>query len=68
MEKKQSNRSTEVLAILQQAGEDFVSGEQLCQKLGVSRTAVWKIIKKLKEDGYDIEGVSNRGYRLKEEP
>ena len=68
MEKKQSNRSTEVLAILQQTGEDFVSGEQLCQKLGVSRTAVWKIIKKLKEDGYDIEGVSNRGYRLKEEP
>ena len=32
--------------------------------LGVSRTAVWKNIKKLKEEGYPIEAVTNKGYRL----
>ena len=32
--------------------------------LGVSRTAVWKNINKLKEDGYPIEAVTNKGYRL----
>ena len=44
--------------------DDYVSGQQLCEALGVSRTAVWKIIKKLKEDGYPIEAVTNKGYRL----
>ena len=32
--------------------------------LGVSRTAVWKNIQKLKEEGYPIEAVTNKGYRL----
>lgn len=53
---------------MQEAGAEYISGEALCQRLGVSRTAVWKIIGKLKEDGYEIEGVSNRGYRLKQLP
>ena len=44
--------------------DDYVSGQQLCETLGVSRTAVWKIIKRLKEDGYPIEAVTNKGYRL----
>ena len=44
--------------------DEYVSGQQLCEALGVSRTAVWKIIKKLKEDGYPIEAVTNKGYRL----
>ena len=42
----------------------YVSGQQLCETLGVSRTAVWKIIKKLTEEGYPIEAVTNKGYRL----
>ncbi|MFV0465890.1 MAG: biotin--[acetyl-CoA-carboxylase] ligase [Lachnospiraceae bacterium] len=42
----------------------FVSGQELCEQLGVSRTAVWKEIKKLQTKGYQIEAVSNRGYRL----
>lgn len=62
------DRKSEVLALLQASGDQFVSGEQLCRKLEVSRTAVWKIIQKLKEDGYEVEGVSNRGYRLKHLP
>ena len=42
----------------------YLSGQQLSEALGVSRTAVWKIIRKLKQDGYPIEAVTNKGYRL----
>ena len=42
----------------------YLSGQQLSEALGVSRTAVWKIIGKLKQDGYPIEAVTNKGYRL----
>lgn len=48
--------------------EDYVSGQQLCDRLGVSRTAVWKVINQLKEEGYQIESVSRKGYRLVESP
>lgn len=44
--------------------QDYVSGQEICEKLGVSRTAVWKVIKQLQNEGYDIEGVNNKGYRL----
>ena len=37
--------------------DDYVSGQALCEKLGVSRTAVWKSIQSLREDGYVIEAV-----------
>ena len=43
---------------------DFVSGQQLCGELAVSRTAVWKAVEKLREEGYPIEAVTGRGYRL----
>ena len=45
-----------------------MSGQQLCDRLGVSRTAVWKVMKQLKEEGYQIESVPSRGYRLVESP
>ncbi len=44
--------------------QDYVSGQDLCRILGVSRTAVWKNVRSLQEDGYEIEAVTNRGYRL----
>lgn len=44
--------------------QDFVSGQELCESFGISRTAVWKMINQLKEDGYQIEAVTNKGYRL----
>lgn len=43
----------------------FVSGEALAEKCMVSRAAIWKAIKTLEEKGYDIEAVTNRGYRLR---
>lgn len=48
--------------------EEFLSGQQLCSRLGVSRTAVWKVITQLKEEGYQIESVRNKGYRLLSAP
>lgn len=54
---------TKILQILRQRRE-YVSGQELCEKLGVSRTAVWKAIQQLRENGYEIEAVQNRGYRL----
>lgn len=46
----------------------FISGEEISKKLGISRTAVWKHINVLKEQGYEIESVNKKGYRLKESP
>lgn len=45
--------------------DNFISGEEISEKLGISRAAVWKHIKTLKENGYDIESVNKVGYRLK---
>lgn len=44
--------------------QDYVSGESLSSTLNVSRTAIWKHIKNLKEKGYIIEGISKKGYKL----
>ena len=46
--------------------ENYVSGEELARQTGVSRAAVWKAIKSLKKSGYDIEGVTKCGYKLKQ--
>lgn len=42
----------------------FVSGEEIARKVGVSRTAVFKHIRLLRRDGYSIESVRGKGYRL----
>lgn len=55
---------TKILQVLRQNQETYVSGQELCEQLGVSRTAVWKAIKQLKETGYVIEAVQNKGYHL----
>ena len=52
----------EILKILKKE-KDYVSGQELCESLGVSRTAVWKAIRQLEEQGYVIEAVRNKGYR-----
>ena len=57
----------DILALLRNS-EDYVSGQQLCDKFGVTRTAVWKAVGKLKEEGYRIESVPRKGYRLVESP
>ena len=56
-------KKDEILKRLRQAG-GYVSGQELCEQYGVSRTAVWKAIKQLEKDGYTIEAITNKGYRL----
>ena len=53
---------------LLQSTEGFLSGQELSDHLNVSRTAVWKVMKSLEEEGYEIEAVRNKGYSLKKEP
>lgn len=57
----------QLLRILLEA-KDFVSGEEMSHSLGVSRSAIWKQIKKLKELGYRIESVNNKGYKIMSSP
>ena len=57
-----------VIKAILDSGENFMSGEQLSKKLGISRTAVWKHINALREEGYNIESVNKKGYRLAEKP
>ena len=57
-----------IIRMILDNGENFISGEQLSKELGISRTAVWKHINALKEEGYNIESVNKKGYRLIEKP
>ncbi len=57
----------EILSCLR-SGSGYVSGEELSESLGVSRTAIWKNINTLRSLGYEIESVTNRGYRLISRP
>jgi BirA family biotin operon repressor/biotin-[acetyl-CoA-carboxylase] ligase len=52
------------LLFLEQNRHKDVSGEELAQRLGVSRSAVWKAVRALRKDGYEIFAATNRGYRL----
>ena len=58
----------EELLKLLRSRDGFVSGQTICDSLGVSRTAVWKWINQLKEEGYEIEAVTRKGYRLQKSP
>lgn len=43
---------------------ECVSGASIANELGVSRNAVWKAVKVLCEEGYDIQSVGKKGYML----
>lgn len=48
--------------------QGYVSGQQLCEQFGVSRTAVWKAVNQLREMGYEIDSVPNKGYCIRSAP
>ena len=50
----------DLLKILRES-KDYLSGQQLCEYFGVSRTAVWKVVRQLKEDGSVIPGLFAAG-------
>ncbi len=56
---------SEILAILKKNRDSFVSGEEISRLFGITRAAVWKIVRQLESQGYLIESVPNNGYKLK---
>lgn len=61
-----STKSEVLSALMAEAGG--ISGERMARRLGITRNSVWKAIGQLREDGYEIEAVTNRGYRLVSAP
>jgi BirA family biotin operon repressor/biotin-[acetyl-CoA-carboxylase] ligase len=55
-----------ILAYLR--SHEVLSGQELAEKLGVSRTAIWKQVNTLRSLGYEIEATRNKGYRLLSSP
>ena len=47
-----------------EGSDDYVSGQQLCERFQVSRTAVWKVVDQLKKEGYGLRRCHGRGTAL----
>ena len=54
----------DILGIFEANRDRHISGEELAARLGVSRNAVWKAVKTLREEGYAIDAAQNLGYSL----
>ena len=52
-----------ILGLLR-GGTDYISGERMSEAFGVSRSMIWKVIKGLRDEGYVIDSVTNKGYKL----
>lgn len=53
-----------ILKVLLSNNDRYISGEEISKMMGISRAAVWKHIKALKTEGYIIESVTNKGYKI----
>lgn len=58
----------QVLSLLREKEDTYLSGEELSHHLGLSRAAVWKAVEALRKDGYAIEARTGLGYRLTAAP
>lgn len=58
----------QVLLLLENQRGSFFSGQEIAEKLSVTRASVWKAVKALQKEGYAIEAVNNKGYTLKKAP
>jgi BirA family biotin operon repressor/biotin-[acetyl-CoA-carboxylase] ligase len=59
---------SKILDLLREHRGEYISGEEISQQLGVSRTAIWKHMRALKQQGYNIESHSRLGYCLRQTP
>ncbi|WP_100331397.1 biotin--[acetyl-CoA-carboxylase] ligase [Bacillus xiapuensis] len=64
----QSSVKQKLLEAFSQADGDFVSGQVLAEIVGCSRTAVWKHIETLRNEGFQLEAVRKKGYRILTKP
>ena len=63
-----SNSKEAVKAILQKNKKSFLSGEEIGDRLGLSRNAIWKAVRSLRAEGYLIDAETRKGYCLQAEP
>jgi len=59
---------TKIFELLRQHSNQYVSGEMISKQLAVSRTAIWKHIQAIKQEGYLIESHPRKGYCLRQAP
>ncbi|OMP65843.1 biotin--[acetyl-CoA-carboxylase] ligase [Domibacillus epiphyticus] len=64
----QSSVKHKLLEAFSKADGDFVSGQALADIIGCSRTAVWKHIESLRQEGFELEAVRKKGYRITSKP
>jgi BirA family biotin operon repressor/biotin-[acetyl-CoA-carboxylase] ligase len=57
-----------ILQALLKADSDFVSGNDLAEKLGVSRVSIWGRMEQLRSQGFEFEAVTRKGYRITKKP
>lgn len=57
-----------ILTMLKEQREGYLSGEAMSQQLGISRAAVNKAVHSLRQDGYEIDSATRKGYRLLTSP
>jgi len=63
MDKMESTRN-QLINLLAKSQDKYISGQSLSEELKISRSAVWKHMNELKKDGYIIEGLPRKGYRI----
>lgn len=61
------DRISEILNLLREE-DDYVSGDHMAEILGISRTAIWKYMKNLHKEGYNIDSAKGKGYKLLNTP
>lgn len=59
-----ANTAKDKVLLLLKGSSDYISGEELSQRMGITRSAIWKYIKSLRDEGYQIDSVTNKGYKL----
>jgi BirA family biotin operon repressor/biotin-[acetyl-CoA-carboxylase] ligase len=64
----QSRIRKDLLDAFTNAGETYLSGQRLADLIGCSRTAVWKHIEELRKEGFELEAVRRKGYRILKTP
>lgn len=64
----QTGLRAKLLETFSKADGEFISGQKISEHIGCSRTAVWKHIEELRKEGYELEAVRRRGYRITKKP
>ncbi|WP_027963355.1 biotin--[acetyl-CoA-carboxylase] ligase [Halalkalibacillus halophilus] len=58
------DKRKQLIELLFSNKEDYISGQELSNRLNISRSAIWKHMNELKNVGYEMEAVTNKGYRI----